>query len=191
MQDSTPGVTTLSRDSELAPADVEAVDVALAASGDGHAFERLYRRHVARVHSLARRMVDAEEADELTQLIFVRVWQKLGTYRGEAAFATWLTRLGINLILARRATLGAERKRYEEREGRFERLSSGARPPEFSIDFEAAMERLPVGAKQIFVLHDVEGYKHEEIAEMLGIAPGTSKAQLHRARMKLRERLAG
>jgi RNA polymerase sigma-70 factor (ECF subfamily) len=167
----------------------DAVDVALAASGDAHAFERLYRGHVARIHSLARRMTGPEHADELTQDVFVRVWEKLGSFRGEAAFGTWLHRLAINLILSRRSRLGVERSRFSDAEAVLEGQPAAPSRPELTIDFERAIGRLPEGARQVFVLHDVEGYRHHEIGELMGIAVGTSKAQLHRARMLLRTHL--
>src|SRR5258707_14961548 len=94
------------------PADSIGADAALAASGDASAFERLYRTHVARVHSLVRRMLDADEADDLTQDVFVRAWEKLSTFRGESAFGTWLHRLAVNVVLGRRKTLGVERGRF-------------------------------------------------------------------------------
>ena len=168
----------------------DSVNVALAASGDGHAFERLYRAHVARIHSLAWRMAGADHADEMTQDVFVRAWEKLGTFRGDAAFGTWLHRLAVNLILSRRTRLGQERQRFTDSEQALE-LYSGRQhtTPELAIDFDTAVGRLPQGARQVFVLHDVEGYKHHEIAGLLGIATGTSKAQLHRARMLLRGHL--
>ncbi len=169
------------------PADADAVDAALAATGDAHAFERLYRRHVTRVHNIARRMVGGDAVDDLTQAVFVRAWQKLSTFRGEAAFGTWLHRLAVNLILAKRSALGLERKRYEDGEDAFERMAARHPGREFRLDFESAMLELPNGARQVFVLHDVEGYKHEEIAGMLGITAGTSKSQLHHARMALRK----
>jgi RNA polymerase sigma-70 factor (ECF subfamily) len=180
-------VAILRNGPETIPAD--AADVALAQSGDAQAFERLYRAQVTRIHSLARRMVGPAEADELTQDVFVRAWQKLHTFRGEAAFGTWLHRLGVNVMLAHRSALGT-RRRYLDEEADPEGLGK-TRPAslELSLDFETAMGRLPPGARQIFVLHDVEGYKHEEIAGMLGITAGTSKAQLHRARMALRRHL--
>jgi RNA polymerase sigma-70 factor, ECF subfamily len=193
MTDPSPGVTTLQpehHEPEIrrsTPAD--AVDVALAASGDAHAFERLYRKHVARVHSLARRMLSPEEADEATQDVFVRVWEKLGTFRGESAFSTWLHRLAVNVLLARRAQHGIRRERYVDGDDVFAVLSSRRETPEAAMDFEQALSRLPDGAREIFVLHDVEGYRHEEIAQMLGLATGTSKSQLHRARMALRQYL--
>jgi RNA polymerase sigma-70 factor (ECF subfamily) len=173
--------------SQTAPDD--AVDVALAASGNGHAFERLYRGHVARIHSLARRMIGPEYADEVTQDVFIRAWEKLGTFRGEAAFGTWLHRLAINLILSRRSRLGVERSRFSDAEDVLALQPAAPARPELAIDFERAIGRLPEGARQVFVLHDVEGYRHDEIGELMGIAVGTSKAQLHRARMLLRSHL--
>jgi RNA polymerase sigma-70 factor (ECF subfamily) len=179
----------LTRDEPTVAADAEAADTQLAASGDGSAFERLYRTHVARVHSLVRRMLDADEADDLTQDIFVRAWQKLSTFRGEAAFGTWLHRLAVNVILARRKTVGVERGRFRTEEDALDDVSGRRETPEISMDFEEAIGRLPDGARQVFVLHDVEGYRHEEIARMLGVVPGTSKSQLHHARMALRRYL--
>jgi RNA polymerase sigma-70 factor, ECF subfamily len=179
----------LSVDPETIPAGSDAVDAMLAAAGDARAFERLYRGHVARVYGLARRMAGDEEAGELTQMIFVRTWQKLGTFRGESKFGTWLHRVAVNLILGRRASLRIERERRQDGEEIFETLPSRPAGTEQRIDFDAAIGRLPSGARQIFVLHDVEGYKHEEIARMLKINVGTSKAQLHRARMLLRGHL--
>jgi len=180
---------TLNDEIEAVRADADVVDAALAASGDAHAYERLYRNHVARVHSLARRMISPEAADEVTQDVFVRAWEKLGTFRGEAAFGTWLHRLAINVILGRRAHLGLQRERYDDKEDAFDAVPTRPVTPELGIDFETAIARLPKGARQVFVLHDVEGFKHEEIADNLGISVGTSKAQLHRARMMLRRHL--
>ena len=164
----------------------EAADVALAAAGDGAAFERVYRRHAARIHSLVRRMLAGEaDADEVTQDVFVRAWERLATYRGEAAFGTWLHRLAVNLALnwrksaARRmALVGGEL----DAEGTAARAGAGAE----RLDLEEAIGRLPPGARRVFVLHDVEGFRHEEIASLLDVTTGTSKAQLHRARMLLR-----
>jgi RNA polymerase sigma-70 factor (ECF subfamily) len=165
------------------------VDATLAASGDAHAFERLYRGHLARISSLARRMLGDEDVDDVIQDIFVRAWQKLSSFRGEAAFGTWLHRLAVNLILGRRETLGIRRRRHLDGDAVLDTVPSRRTTPEMSLDFETAIGRLPEGAKQVFVLHDVEGYRHEEIAEMLGLATGTSKSQLHRARMALRQHL--
>ncbi len=174
---------------ETLTADSVAADAALAASGDGTAFERLYRAHVARIHSLVRRMLDADEADDLTQDVFVRAWQKLSTFRGESAFGTWLHRLAVNVVLARRKTLGVERGRYHTGEDVLDGVSGRRETPEMTVDFEEAIGRLPDGARQVFVLHDVAGYRHEEIARLLGVVPGTSKSQLHHARMALRRYL--
>src|SRR4051794_6642881 len=145
-------------------ADAEAADVALAASGDASAFERLYRTHVARVHTLVRRMLDADEADDVTQDVFIRAWQKLSTFRGESAFGTWLHRLAVNVVLARRKTVGIERGRFIAEGAPLNDVSSKPLTPELSMDFEEALATLPEGARQVFVLHDVEGYRHDEIA---------------------------
>jgi RNA polymerase sigma-70 factor, ECF subfamily len=182
-------VSTLTTDAITAAMDAEAADVALAQSGDGSAFERLYRTHVPRVHGLVRRMLDPGHADDITQDVFVRAWEKLHTFRGEAAFGTWLHRLAVNVILARRKTLGGERRRFHEDGEILEAVSGRAEAPEHGVDFEAAINRLPDGARQVFLLHDVQGFRHGEIAQMLGIVPGTSKSQLHHARMALRKYL--
>src|SRR5574341_575465 len=183
-----PGVATLSKNPTTA-ADAEAADAALASSGDGRAFERLYRLHVARIHSLVRRMVDADQADDITQDIFVRAWEKLSTFRAEAAFGTWLHRLAVNVILARRQAIGTERGRYHDGEDVLDGVAARHGTPELTVDFEEAIGRLPDGARQVFLLHDVAGYKHEEISDLLGVVPGTSKSQLHHARMALRKYL--
>ncbi|MGD8278754.1 MAG: RNA polymerase sigma factor [Gemmatimonadota bacterium] len=171
------------------PVPDDAVDVALAQSGDQQAFERLYRTHVGRVYALAGRMLGAEPAEEATQDAFVRAWEKLGTFRGDAAFGTWLHRLAVNLFLSQRTRRSRERARFEPGDDTIERRSARPTRPEVKMDFEMALGRLPDGAREVFVLHDVEGYKHHEIAELLGVAVGTSKAQLHRARMLLRGHL--
>jgi RNA polymerase sigma-70 factor (ECF subfamily) len=180
---------TLTREQRTAAADAEMADAALAASGDGRAFERLYRAHVARIHSLVRRMVDADQADDITQDVFVRCWEKLGTFRGEAAFGTWLHRLAVNVILGRRQTIGIERGRFMDAEDALEGLPARSTHEEHHMDFEEALAQLPEGARQVFLLHDVAGYKHDEIAELMGVVPGTSKSQLHHARMALRKYL--
>lgn len=176
---------------ERVPAPFERADVGRAAAGDQDAFERLYRGHVGRVYSLAVRMAGPGEADDLTQEVFIRAWNKLDTFKGESQFATWLHRLAVNHILSRRTVL----RRWEERHSSGDTLlgrilapkqtPSGAR-----LDLEGALRLLPSRARQVFVLYDVEGYGHDEIAEALGVSVGTSKSQLHRARMLLRERLS-
>ena len=168
---------------------LEPSDAALAVRGDARAFKRLYEDNVGRIHALARRMAGHEHATELVQDVFVRAWQKLHTFRGEARFSTWLHRLAVNLILSRRATFATERKRFLPDDEALERIETRPSGREHAIDFEGAIARLPEGARMIFVLHDVEGYRHEEIAGLLGVTSGTTKAQLHRARMLLRGHL--
>jgi RNA polymerase sigma-70 factor (ECF subfamily) len=170
-------------------ADADRADAVLAAGGDTQAFERLYRRHLGRVHSLVRRMLGGDHTDEVTQDVFVRAWQKIGLFRGESAFGTWLHRLAINVVLAKRGDLGRARDRFSDDETAFDRLPTRPVTVDVRVDFEAALEKLPDGAREVFVLHDIEGYKHEEIAEMLRVTAGTSKSQLHRARMVLRQHL--
>jgi RNA polymerase sigma-70 factor (ECF subfamily) len=167
-------------------------DVALAARGDQSAFERLYRTHVARIHSLTRRMLGGgHEADEVTQDIFVRTWQKLGQFRGESAFGTWLHRLAVNVVIERRRTFAIQRERMADDPAILDTVPVAPARTDLRVDFEHAIAHLPAGAREIFVLHDVEGYKHREIAVMLNIASGTSKRQLHRARMLMRKHLNG
>ena len=163
--------------------------MALAAAGDVRAFERLYRAHLPRVHGLVRRMTAGRDAEELTQDVFVRVWQKLSSFRGESAFSTWLHRLAANVVIERFRTDATRRQRHVDGDAIFERLPAVQRTGDLSMDLDGALARLPDGAREIFVLHDVEGYKHHEIADLLGISAGTSKAQLHRARMMLRKHL--
>jgi len=166
-------------------------DVASAARGDSSAFERLYRSHVAKIHSLTRRMLGTHEADEVTQDVFVRAWQKLGQFRGESAFATWLHRLAINVVIERRRSFAIHRGRIADDPGALDLVTVAPARADLAVDFEAAVEQLPSGARAIFVLHDVEGYKHREIAERLDITTGTSRRQLHRARMLMRRHLSG
>jgi RNA polymerase sigma-70 factor, ECF subfamily len=163
-----------------------------AQAGDLSAFEQLYRENEKKVFALCMRLAsDASLAEELTQDVFVRAWQKLGSFRGESAFSSWLYPLTVNVALSERRS----RRRRTARVFATEDLTpfdKGERPktPEAGFDLEKAMATLPPGARAVFVLHDVEGYKHGEIARMLGMATGTSKAQLHRARRLLREALA-
>ena len=173
-----------------ASADGDAVDAALATAGDCAAYERLYRRHVRRIHGLSVRMTSVDEAEECTQEIFVRAWTKLESFRGDAAFGTWLYRLAINTILSQRAKRGRYRDRFAEADDEvFERAPARPSRGDDGMDLEKAIATLPVRARDVFVLHDVEGFRHEEIAGMLEIDAGTSKSQLHRARMLLRNAL--
>ncbi len=180
---------TLTAPHGIAPATSDTADALLAASGDTTAFERLYRKHGPRIHALACRMLDPEEADDAVQDIFIRVWDKLGTFRGESAFGTWLHRLAVNVMLGRRSTLRWRWRRRHENEGAVEMLPAPTERPGQALDFRGAVGQLPEGARQVFILHDVEGFRHEEIGGMLGITTGTSKSQLHRARMALRRYL--
>lgn len=172
----------------------EAELVHRAQAGDRVAFEQLYRDNVGRVYALCFRMAGtADLAEELAQDVFVRAWQKLGSFRGESAFSSWLHPLTVNVALSERRS----RRRRVARVMTTDDLTEFERPgpptrsdgPEAGFDLERALATLPPGARAVFVLHDVEGYKHGEIAERTGVATGTSKAQLHRARRLLREAL--
>jgi RNA polymerase sigma-70 factor (ECF subfamily) len=159
--------------------------------GDAEAFETLYRENAGRIHALCLRMSgDATRAAELTQDVFVHAWRKLDQFRGEAQFSTWLRRVAVNLVLN---ALESDRRRTSRVQSTddlemFDRGHTMA-PVETRIELEDAVAALPPGARSVFVLHDVEGYRHKDIAEMLGVAEGTVKAQLHRARRLLREAL--
>lgn len=159
-------------------------EVARAQGGDVRAFEALYRAHAPRIHGLCRRLTgSASNAEDLTQEVFVRAWQRLRSFRGESAFSTWLHRLAVNVVLGH---LRAHRPAPTVWEG--DRPASH-RATALRIDLEEAIASLPPSARMVFVLHDVEGYRHEEIAALARIAVGTSKAHLHRARRLLREAL--
>src|SRR4051812_4807486 len=158
-----------------------------AQAGDVQAFESLYREHSPAVHSLCRRMVeDDREARDLVQDVFVRAWEKLKSFRGQSALATWIHRLAVNVVLnhLRSTKRDALRMINDADDASFggapadDRLDAG-------MDIDWAVAQLPTGARPVFVLHDVHGYSHEEIALMTGIAPGTARAQLWRARRTL------
>ncbi len=167
----------------------EAELIGEARDGDLAAFEVLYRRHVGRIHGLCLRMVrDRDRAQDLTQDAFVRAWQKLGSFRGESGFGTWLHRLAVNVVLGDIRS----RHRWESKTEDSEALPEMGTAPvrrELGIDLARAVEQLPPKAKAVFLLYDVEGYRHREIASLVGVAEGTSKAHLHRARRILREEL--
>jgi RNA polymerase sigma-70 factor (ECF subfamily) len=169
--------------------DSEADLVRRARRGEVDAFEDLYRRHVGRIYAVSLRMVaDPSLAEELTQEAFVRAWGKLASFHGTSAFGTWLHRLAVNVVLdALRA-----RRRWRERFSE----EPPARPPAAptrdlagTVDLERCIALLPPRARAVFVLHDVEGYKHREIAALLDLSVGACKAHLHRARRRLREEL--
>ena len=172
------------------PASVPA-DVLSAASGDRRAFEQLYRAHADRVFSICLRMLgDRMLAEEVTQDVFVRVWEKLPGFRGDSAFSTWLHRVAVNVVLTRRKAVGLQRDRTVDDEAAIDSTHARHVSVGDRLDLEAAVALLPTGARQIFVLHDVQGFTHEEIGEQLGITSGGSKAQLHRARLLLRAALS-
>jgi RNA polymerase sigma-70 factor (ECF subfamily) len=162
-----------------------------AQNGDRAAFEQIYRDNVGRVYAICLRILaNSTHAQELTQDVFVRVWEMIGTFRGESAFSSWLYRLTVNLVLV---DLRAK-KRRAARVMTTDDLSSydkdnNMASPGSTIDLEHAIASLPEQARAVFVLHDIEGYLHHEIAALLNIAEGTSKAQLHRSRKLLREAL--
>jgi RNA polymerase sigma-70 factor (ECF subfamily) len=171
--------------------DAEADVIRRAQNRDMRAFERLYRAHVGRVHAICLRMTaNVTRAEELTQKAFLTVWQKLPLFRGESAFTSWLHRVTVNTVLA---DLRAEHRRTQRVFGTDDpaALETATTPPPAGIrlDLEQAVAALPPQARVVFVLHDVEGWKHEEIATQLGVATGTTKAQLHRARKLLQEAL--
>lgn len=178
----------------VSPSAVRPVSDALgrAREGDERAFQELYRAHVGRVYALCLRLAgERGEAEELTQDVFVRAWERLATFRGESAFGTWLHRLAVNTFLMARRTRTRRERRVMPADDPAALERPGADPPAgLRLDLERAIARLPEGAREVFLLFDVEGYGHKEIGAMLGIAAGTSKAQLFRARRLLREWLA-
>jgi RNA polymerase sigma-70 factor, ECF subfamily len=166
--------------------------VARAQAGDQTAFRDLYYQHAGRVYALCLRLTgDRYAAEERTQDVFVRLWDKLRSFRGESAFSSWLHRLAVNVVMNEHRTTGRRERRVApiEKPESFERKSDRPSTEGLSIDLERAIADLPDGAREVFVLYDVEGYGHAEIASLTGIAEGTSKAQLFRARRLLREKL--
>lgn len=166
-----------------------------AGAGDMRAFEMLYRRHVRRVFAVVWRICGGQEAraEELVQEAFVRAWQALPKFRFESAFTTWLHRLAVNTALMDlRSRAGGEDRETDDAELEFHGgLDTAGQRTALTLDLERAVATLPPRARAVLVLHDVEGWKHEEIAAELGMAVGSSKAQLHRARNLLRARLGG
>ncbi len=177
----------------------EAVAIARAKRGDAQAFEYLYHLHKHRVYSLCLRMLgNAAEAEDLTQEAFLQLFRKVQTFRGESAFSTWLYRLAVNVVLMHLRKKGLPAVSLEETaegEGEEEpRREIGTEDLRLagSIDrvtLERALAKLPTGYRLIFILHDIEGYEHNEIAEMLACSIGNSKSQLHKARLRLRDLL--
>ncbi len=168
--------------------------VARAQAGDQTAFRELYHQHAGRVYALCLRLTgDGRDAEERTQDVFVRLWDKLASFRGESAFSSWLHRLAVNVVLNERRTTGRRERRVMPTEDPDNVAGAQHAAPlhwsGLSIDLERAIADLPDGAREVFVLYDIEGYAHGEIAQLVGIAEGTSKAQLFRARRLLREKL--
>ncbi len=161
--------------------------VRLAQSGDPDAFEAVYRAHAGRVYALCLRMSgDRDEARDLLQDVFVHAWEKLGSWRGTAAFGTWLHRLAVNVILMKWRENG-RRGANDVGGDAVDVLPAPLTNTETKLDLEAAIESLPPGCRHVLVLHDIEGFEHAEIGKLMGIAEGTSKAHLFRARRLLRE----
>jgi RNA polymerase sigma-70 factor, ECF subfamily len=166
-----------------------------AASGDMVAFEEVYQRHHRRVYSICLRMLqNSYEAEDLTQDVFIQLYRKIGSFRGDSAFTTWLHRMTVNQVLMhfRKRTVKFE-KTTEEGETPVQIVPGTDNPFRMpvvdKIALENAIDQLPTGYKNVFVLHDVEGFEHEEVANILGCSVGTSKSQLHKARLKLRKLL--
>jgi RNA polymerase sigma-70 factor, ECF subfamily len=166
-----------------------------AAHGDMGAFEELYKRHHRRVYSVCLRMLqNTSEAEDLTQDVFIQLYRKIGSFRGDSAFTTWLHRMTVNQVLMhfRKRTVKFE-KTTEEGETPDQVVTGTANPERMrivdKIALDNAIEQLPTGYKNVFVLHDVEGFEHEEVARILGCSVGTSKSQLHKARLKLQKLL--
>ena len=173
--------------------DDDAVLVGQARKGNRLAFEKLYRRHRDRIYGLVWRLCggDGALAEDLIQEAFVRAWLKLDSFRGESRFITWLHRLSANVALSDRRIRIKRIEREAPLEGAAERTASGAKDVYAGdrMDLEQAIARLPERARTVLVLFDVEGYSHAEIAELAGMAVGSSKAQLHRARKLVRQEL--
>ena len=178
----------------------ESEAIRLAQQGDAAAFERIYRLHSRRVYALCLRMVgNTTEAEDLTQEAFLQLFRKIHTFRGESAFSTWLHRLSVNVVLMRlrkkslpETSLEETTEPDEETGGPRKEVGGPDLLLSGSIDrvnLQRAIEQLPPGYKTVFVLHDIQGYEHNEIAEIMGCSIGNSKSQLHKARMRLRELL--
>jgi RNA polymerase sigma-70 factor, ECF subfamily len=166
-----------------------------AGKGDMIAFEEIYTRHHRRVYSICLRMLqNTHEAEDLTQEVFIQLYRKIGSFRGDSAFTTWLHRMTVNQVLMhfRKRTVKYE-KTTEEGETPVQIVvgseNLGKMQIVDKISIDNAIAQLPAGYKNVFVLHDVEGYEHEEVAKILGCSVGTSKSQLHKARLKMRKLL--
>jgi len=168
-----------------------AEDVRAAQRGDVAAFARVYRAHVGRVYALCLRLTaNGPRAETLAQDAFVQAWERLGTFRGESPFGAWLRQVTVNVVMGDQRSSARRARRLMTTDD--EAVLDAPTPPRMDaerLDLERAIRALPEAARTVFVLHDVEGYGHQEIARLMGIAEGTSKAHLHKARGKLQERL--
>jgi RNA polymerase sigma-70 factor (ECF subfamily) len=171
------------------PVSIDSADAARSASGDTAAFERLYRRHEARVHRLARRIVGEEHAEDATQDIFFRAWTKMATYRADAAFSTWLHRLAVNVLI--RWDRGPHGARHAALGPSDDTIPATTPAPDAFLDLDAALAALPADLRTVVVLHDIEGFSHEEIGELLNISLTAARMRLYRARLALRAFAAG
>ena len=166
-----------------------------ASSGDMGAFEEIYQRHHRRVYSICLRMLqNAYEAEDLTQDVFIQLYRKVGSFRGDSAFTTWLHRMTVNQVLMHFRKRNVKYEKTTEEGDTPDQVVAGTADPDKmpivdKIALESAIDQLPMGYKNVFVLHDVEGFEHEEVARILGCSVGTSKSQLHKARLKLRKLL--
>ena len=162
-----------------------------ARAGDERAYEAVYRRYVGRVYALSLRMCgDVHTAEEITQDTFVKAWRGLERFRGDSQFTTWLHRITVNLVLQHRRTQGRRAAR-EETTDDVDGLGHSVAPAHTGtkVDLERAIASLPDGARDVLLLRDVQGYKYREVADILGVAVGTVKAQVHRARKMVQQRL--
>jgi len=182
-------------EAEATPRATDQELAAQAGAGDVRAFEELYRRHNRRIYSLCLRMTqNVAEAEDITQEVFINLYRKIGMFRGESQFTTWLHRLAVNRVLMHFRKSKNRRDAVTEDgttpEPAFEAPGGPARTPLLDrLALDRALARLPPGYRAVFVLHDIEGYEHEEVARICGIAAGTSKSQLHKARARLRRLL--
>lgn len=174
----------------LEPSDEPAV-VGQARDGNVAAFELLYRRYAGRIYAVCLRLAgNTTLAEECAQDAFVRAWESLERFRGDSSFGTWVHRIAVNTVLERHRTQLRQARWVTHKDDEIlESMPAAEAGPEHSMDLESSIAKLPPAARMIFVLYDVEGHTHEEIAQMTGLAVGTSKAHLHRARRILRERL--
>jgi RNA polymerase sigma-70 factor (ECF subfamily) len=184
-----PPLALLSAQAENSASDGFAEDVRAAQRGNVAAFERLYRAHAGRVYALCLRLTaDGPRAEVLAQDSFVRAWERLATFRGDSPFSAWLRQVTVNVVMAdQRAASRRTRRVMTTDDDAVLDAPTAPRTDAERLDLERAIRTLPDAARAVFVLHDVEGYGHEEIAGLMGIAEGTSKAHLHKARGKLQE----